>query len=92
MGLHELSFVHMQGLYQAQTNANFLTGPLKIVFGLDMHPVTGAVTEVISEPDRGVGTDGAFAKYDFIDSTWWHLDRPGKFILAEIIGSQVLIK
>ena len=91
MGQGESSFIHMQRLYHTQTNTTFLTGSLKIIFSLNVHPVTGAVTKKTSKSSSSIGADGTFSEDDLIDSARWHLDRAGKLILAEIIGSQVLI-
>jgi len=86
----EQALIHVQRLNQAQANTDFFTRLFEIVFRLKVHPVTGAVAEVISEPDSGVGGDGAFAQNDFIDPTRRYPDGTRELVLTEIFRSQVL--
>lgn len=59
---------------------------------LQVHPVSGIITKIQSQPDRGIGRNAAFAQDDFVNAPWRYPDITRQPVLAELVWLKVLVK
>jgi hypothetical protein len=64
--------------------AELVFGNIKVILGLQSHPELRRVPEEAREAQSSIGSEGALAKHDLIDTARVHADVNGKAVLAQV--------
>src|SRR5579863_9213902 len=70
----------------------FFAGLCQFVLGLEIEPELWIDAEPVSETERGLAGDGAFAGDDLTDPVWRHVDLPSELGRGDVQFSQFVLE